>query len=135
MGGPPGQLRTLTLLVADNRDDLKGGINDIQNEEGHQERYRLLGIEIGIGDDENQQQHDLYPKNREESLGELTQIQMAGSYQRAMKNSIHRIEDQGKESKKQIKFGRKQKPEHQKAQPINDQGQINQTDQKEFQGL
>lgn len=102
------------LLIADDGDDLEGSVNEVQDEEGDQKRYGLLRIEIGIGDDENQKQHDLHPENREKPLGELAHVQMAGRYQRAMKDRIHPIEDQGQKGKKQVEIARIKKPEHQK---------------------
>ena len=132
---PRPALGTDFLLIADDGDDLKGGVNDVMQEKGDQEGHRLFRVEIGIGDDENQQQHDFDTKDDQEALGKLAQLQVAGLNKRTMKHRVDGIKNQGQECKKSIKMRRVNKLENSKTHCVNNQGQVDQMDQKGFQGF
>lgn len=121
--------------ILNDRDDLKGGIDHIEDKKRDQKGHGFLRVEIGIGDDENQQDHDLHPKNSQETLGELFHLQVTGPQQGAVKSRIDQVKNHRQKRKKKIKRVGKQKPESQKTQPINEQGQVDQLDQKGSQGL
>lgn len=122
-------------MIADDGDDLKGGVDEVMQEEGDQKRYRLLGVEIGIGDDESQQQHDLDAKDDQEALGKLAQLQVAGLNKRAMKHRVDGIKYQGKEGKKGVEMRGVNKLKNSKTHCVYDEGQVDQLDQKGFQGF